>query len=72
MKLRPVSFRDRERPGSSTRADRREVAKVLPELAVYGEDGLPETVQYQELPVLLLAGPAQQRQIHASSGRSTG
>ena len=37
---------------------------MLPQLAVYGSDGLPETVQYQELPVLLLARiQAQQRQI---------
>jgi hypothetical protein len=43
---------------------------VLPELAVYGEDGRPETVQYQELPVLLLAKiQAQQRQIARQQGQ---
>jgi hypothetical protein len=36
----------------------------MPQLAVYDEDGLPETVQYQDLPVLLLARiQAQQRQL---------
>jgi hypothetical protein len=41
-----------------------QVAKVLPTLAVYDEKGLPETVQYQELPSLLLAKiQSQQRQL---------
>jgi hypothetical protein len=61
MKLRPVRFRYRTGPPELHYGLLAEqVAKVLPELAVYGEDGLPETVQYQELPVLLLA--ALQRQ----------
>jgi hypothetical protein len=66
MKLRPVSFRYREgAPDLHYGLLAEQVAKVLPELAVYGSDGLPETVQYQELPVLLLAKiQAQQRQIN--------
>ncbi len=37
---------------------------MLPELAVLGEDGRPQSVQYQELPVLLLAKiQSQQRQL---------
>jgi Chaperone of endosialidase len=55
MKLRPVSFRYREGPPELHYGlIAEQVAKVLPELVVRGEDGLPETVQYQELPVLLL------------------
>jgi hypothetical protein len=66
MKLQPVSFRYRSGPPELHYGLLAEqVAKVLPELAVYGEDGLPETVQYQELPVLLLAKiQQQQRQIN--------
>jgi hypothetical protein len=55
MKLRPVSFRYREGPPELHYGlIAEQVAKVLPELVVRGEGGLPETVQYQELPVLLL------------------
>lgn len=65
MKLRPVSFRYRKGPDELHYGLLAEqVAKVLPELAVFGEDGLPKTVQYQELPVLLLAKiQSQQRQL---------
>ena len=34
----------------------------MPNLAVYGKDGRPETVKYQDLPVLLLNQVEQQRQ----------
>ncbi len=63
--LKPVSFRYREGPPELHYGLLAEqVAKVFPELAVYGKDGLPETVQYQELPALLLAElQAQRRQI---------
>jgi Chaperone of endosialidase len=66
MKLDPVSFRYRSGPDElHFGLIAEQVAKVMPELAVYGKDGLPETVQYQELPVLLLAKiQAQQRQIN--------
>ena len=65
MKLRPVSFRYREGPPELHYGlIAEQVAKVLPELAVYGEDGLPETVQYQELPVLLLGELQRQRRVN--------
>lgn len=65
MKLRPVSFRYRQGPPELHYGlIAEQVAKVLPTLAVYGKDGRPETVQYQELPALLLAKvQSQQRQI---------
>jgi hypothetical protein len=65
MKLRPVSFRYRSGPPELHYGlIAEQVARVLPELAVYGSNGRPETVQYQELPVLLLAKiQAQQRQL---------
>ncbi len=54
--LKPVSFRYREDPDEKHFGlIAEQVAKVLPELAVYDEEGKPETVQYQELPALLLA-----------------
>jgi Chaperone of endosialidase len=56
MKLRPVSFRYRSGPPELHYGLLAEqVAKVLPSLAVYGRDGLPKLIQYQELPILLLA-----------------
>jgi hypothetical protein len=56
MKLRPVSFRYRTGvPELHYGLLAEQVAKVLPALAVNGSDGRPENVQYQELPVLLLA-----------------
>jgi hypothetical protein len=66
MKLRPVSFRYRSGPAELHYGlIAEQVARVLPELAVNGDDGLPETVQYQELPTLLLAKiQDQQRQIN--------
>jgi hypothetical protein len=55
MRLRPVSFRYRK--GSDELQYgliAEQVAKVMPTLAVFNDRGLPETVQYQDLPVLLL------------------
>ena len=71
MRLRPVSFRYRTGPPELHYGlIAEQVAKVLPELAVYGEDGLPETVQYQELPVLLLGElQRQQRREQLAGGR---
>ncbi len=65
MKLRPVSFRYRSgSPELHYGLIAEQVARLMPTLAVYGKDGLPETVQYQELPVLLLAQvQSQQRQL---------
>jgi len=43
-----------------------QVAKVFPNLVVYGRDGKPSAVAYQELPALLLAQvQTQQREIWA-------
>src|SRR5205823_2707426 len=60
MKLRPVSFHYKRKYASG--GDRlqygliaEEVAKVFPDLVVYGPDPKPYTVAYQELPALLLA-----------------
>jgi hypothetical protein len=65
MKLRPVSFRYRTGPPELHYGlIAEQVARLMPTLAVFGKDGQPETVQYQELPVLLLAQiQSQQRQI---------
>lgn len=59
MQLRPVTFRHKQAENDGSRplqygliAD--EVAKVIPDLAVYDEDGAPEAVAYQILPSLLL------------------
>jgi len=62
MKLRPVTFRYRADP-SSLRYGliAEQVAKVMPTLVVYGRDGRPETVKYQDLPLLLLNKVQQQQ-----------
>jgi endosialidase-like protein len=67
MKLKPVSFRYKD--GGAGGALQfgllaEQVANVYPNLVVNGEDGLPSSVAYHELPALLLAKiQAQQRQI---------
>jgi hypothetical protein len=43
-----------------------EVAEVLPDLAVFNDDGQPETVKYHLLPSFLLAGYQRQQQIIAA------
>ena len=63
MHLKPVTFRYRSNPSSLEYGlIAEQVAKVMPNLAVYGKDGRPETVKYQDLPVLLLNEVQQQRQ----------
>lgn len=56
--LRPVTFRytpDRDPAGSlQFGLIAEEVEQAFPELVAYGQDGLPETVKYHLLPVLLL------------------
>lgn len=78
MRLRPVSFRYREGPPALHYGlIAEQVERVLPTLVAYGRDGLPETVEYHELPALLLAGiqaqqrkqARQQRQIDSLRGR---
>ncbi len=64
MKLRPVTFRYRSDPSILQYGlIAEQVAKVMPSLAVFGKDGRPDGVSYQNLPVLLLNElQAQQRQ----------
>lgn len=59
LELRPVSFRYKQAEADGSRPMQygliaEEVAEVMPELAVYNEDGTPESVAYQVLPSLLL------------------
>lgn len=71
LELKPVSFRYRSGPPELHYGlIAEQVDRVLPELVAYGGDGLPETVQYQELPALLLAViRRQQAQIDWLMGR---
>ncbi len=56
MKLRPVSFRYRSgSPELHYGLIAEQVSRLMPTLAAYGKDGAPESVQYHELPVLLLS-----------------
>ena len=54
--LRPVIFnyKDRDAEDTSIGLIAEEVAEVLPSLVVYDKMGKPDTVKYQDLPVLLL------------------
>lgn len=59
MKLRPVTFRYKQQTDAGARGLQygliaEEVAKVYPDLVVYGRNGEVESVQYHELPALLL------------------
>jgi hypothetical protein len=59
MRLRPVSFRYKRAAQDGGKALNygliaEEVAKIYPELVVYGADGEIESVQYHQLPALLL------------------
>jgi Chaperone of endosialidase len=71
MALKPVSFRYKRSfvhgPSSlQFGLIAEQVAKVYPNLVVYGRDGRPSAVAYQELPALLLAqAQKQQRQNNA-------
>lgn len=59
MQLEPVTFRYKESVANGSQ-DRQygliaeQVAAIYPELAVYGKDGQVETLQYQQLPAMLL------------------
>lgn len=74
MALRPVSFRYRQPTASGVRPLQygliaEQVAKVYPNLVVYGRDGKPSAIAYQELPALLLAqAQHQQAQIERQHG----
>jgi len=59
MRLRPVMFRYRQALTDGSKPTQygliaEEVAKVYPELVVFGKKGEIESVQYQELPAMLL------------------
>ena len=56
MKLRPVTFRYNNDPAGTLQYGlvAEEVAKVYPELVVYGPDGKPMTVRYSMLSAMLL------------------
>ena len=56
MKLRPVTFRYKGRPGWPLQYGliAEEVAEVAPDLAARGSDGKVQTVYYQDLPPMLL------------------
>ncbi len=59
LALRPVTFRYKKAYDDGSKPIQfgliaEEVAETFPELAVFNEDGQPETVKYQDLPPLLL------------------
>jgi hypothetical protein len=59
MQLRPVTFRYKQPTADGSKPLEygliaEEVAKIYPELVVYGKDGEVESVQYHQLPALLL------------------
>ncbi len=56
MKLRPVTFRYREDSTGTIQYGlvAEEVARLYPELVIYGEDGKVETIRYSELTGMLL------------------
>lgn len=56
MKLRPVTFRYKQDPKGQLQYGliAEEVAKIYPELVIYGEDGKVQTVRYLELIPMLL------------------
>jgi hypothetical protein len=71
LKLRPVTFRYKKPDADGTKSIRygliaEEVAEVLPDLAVFNEDGQPETVKYHLLPSFLLAAYQRQQQTIAA------
>jgi hypothetical protein len=59
MRLRPVAFRYKQPDDDGTKPLQfglvaEEVAEVYPELVVRGKDGAVDTVQYHQLPAMLL------------------
>jgi len=56
MQLRPVTFNYKNQSPDVTSVGliAEEVEEILPQLVIYNKDGQPETVKYQDLPVLLL------------------
>ena len=66
MRLRPVTFRYKGAPseakGTQYGLVAEEVAAIYPQLVVYGRDGEVESVQYHQLPALLLNEMQKQHQ----------
>jgi hypothetical protein len=66
MQLRPVTFRYKSEASEARSVQygliAEEVAAVYPQLVVYGPDGQVESVQYHQLPALLLNEVQKQRQ----------
>jgi len=72
MKLRPVTFHYKNRPGWPLQYGliAEEVAEVAPDLAARGPDGNAQTVYYQDLPPMLLNEyQKQERTIEAQRAR---
>lgn len=75
MELRPVEFRYKQADEDGSKPLQfgliaEEVAKVYPELVVRGKDGRPDSVQYHQLPAMLLNElQKQQRVIEALQNR---
>jgi hypothetical protein len=68
MRLRPVVFHYKQAMIDGSRPAQygliaEEVAKVYPELVVFGKNGEIESVQYQELPAMLLNEMQKQHQV---------
>ncbi len=72
LRLRPVTFRYKgtDDPSRDYGLIAEEVAEVLPDLVVRNDDGQVETVQYDQLPVLLLNElQKQHRAVEAQAGQ---
>jgi hypothetical protein len=74
MKLNPISFRYKRSYVHGPSALQfgllaEQVARVYPNLVVYGRDGRPSAIAYQELPALLLA-QAQRQQAQIAHQRN--
>jgi hypothetical protein len=69
--LRPVTFRYRKPYADGSKPIEygliaEEVAETFPDLAVFNDDGRPETVKYHLLPTFVLAGYQEQQRIIAA------
>ena len=74
LKLRPVTFRYKKPYADGAKPIQygliaEEVADVLPDLAVFNDDGQPETVKYHLLPSFLLSEVQRQHKIIVSQER---
>jgi len=52
--LRPVSYREKKTHVEGIGLIAEEVEKVMPELVVLNKEGTPESVQYADIPILML------------------